>query len=78
MDAPGEVTLHQMACHLSPHIACLLTGRHQPSVSERLVVGPQTCYHRGGASQRGMESAGSSSIRPRTGVDPNGAHARQP
>jgi hypothetical protein len=31
MDAPREVTLHQMACHLSPHIACLLTGRHQRS-----------------------------------------------
>src|SRR6266478_700366 len=27
----GEVTLHQMACRFSPHIACLLTGRHQRS-----------------------------------------------
>ena len=53
MDTPREVIGHQFACHLSPHIACLLTARHQSSVSERLVVGPQICYHRGGESQRG-------------------------
>ena len=56
MDAPREVTLHQFACHLSPHIACLLADRQadpQPSVSQRLVIGPQTCSHRGGESQRG-------------------------
>ncbi len=34
----GEVTGHQLACHLSPHIACLLTGRHQRSVSRRLEI----------------------------------------
>jgi hypothetical protein len=27
MDAPREVIGHQFTCHLSPHIACLLTGR---------------------------------------------------
>src|SRR6266852_46071 len=72
----GEVTLHQMACHLSPHIACLLTGRHQPSVSQRLVFGPQTSYNRGGESKRGYGVGWQLFHTPRTGVDPNGAHAR--
>ncbi len=43
MDAPREVTGHQFACHLSPHIACLLRVRPQPRVGQRLVVRPQTC-----------------------------------
>jgi len=47
----GEVSLHQVACHLSFHLASLPGVGHQQIVSKMPIVRQKTCYHRGRSSK---------------------------